>query len=186
MARAYFDVFAGVTSYLDWLSLSEPDRLARVAPLGLGAMKLRTVNGLAEVLHYVALGELSRAQLPAYLANQNGVGPYTAAMVAALHGFAAVPVDTNVDRVGRRVAPEVTPAIWIGEVLEAAAQAGDGDGPPDGNGPIFTAPYMAISMVLDVGAGPCAAGQYPECERCPLMGECWYAQHGKVQRLLPL
>lgn len=175
VAAAYPAIFAGVETARDWLALPEEDRLARVAPLGLPLLKLRAVDGIARVL---VEGPFPEAGLLDWLDGQPGIGPYTAAMVALLWGCQGAPVDTNVDRVGRRVAPDRTPLAWIGEVMEVARGQAV---------PIPWAPaYIAISMVLDVGATVCAAGQLPECERCPLNGCCWYSENGKIQRLLPL
>jgi endonuclease III len=179
VAAAYAGIFAGVQTAQDWLGQPEEARLARVAPLGLPLLKLRAVDGIARVLcDGPFLPEPAIGGLLDKLDAQPGIGPYTAAMVALLLGFPAAPVDTNIDRVGRRVAPDRAPAVWIAEVVAAAA------GMP--SSVALPAPYVAVSMALDVGATVCAAGQLPECERCPLYGRCWYSQKGKIQRLLPL
>jgi len=178
VAEAYTAIFAGVTTAQDWQMLAAEERLRRVAPLGLPVLKQRAVDGIARV---IGGGPFLLSPLPGGLLDkldaEPGIGPYTAAMVALLLGHPGAPVDTNVDRVGRRVAPDRTPTIWIAELTAAAAKSST---------PPWHPPYVAVSMVLDLGATLCAAWHLPECERCPLNGECWYSENGKIQRLLPL
>jgi adenine-specific DNA glycosylase len=180
VAAAYDAIFGDVQVAGDWLVLSEEERFDRVAPLGLPTLKQRAVDGIARVL---TQNPMLLDRFLDLLDRQPGIGPYTAGMVALLMGLPAAPVDTNVDRVGRRVAPDRAPGIWIGELVNAVIPQ-----PPWEQRPAMgeTPGYRLISMVLDVGATVCAAAQLPECERCPLNGRCWYSENGKIQRLLPL
>jgi len=178
VAEMYLTIFAGVTCAQDWLDLPAEERLRRMAPLGLPPLKQRAVDGIARV---VSCGpfmvEPAVGGLLDKLDREPGIVPYIAGMVALLFGNPAAPVDTNIDRVGRRVAPDRTPTIWIAELVAEAERL---------YSPPFPASYLVVSMVLDLGATLCAAGRLPECERCPLNGECWYSEKGKIQRLLPL
>jgi adenine-specific DNA glycosylase len=94
VADHYDRVFRGVWSAGDWACVSR--REARVAPLGLPSAKVAAVDGIAACL-------LVHATTWRDLVTTPGVGPYTAAMVAVLHGHAAAPVDCNVERVVLRV-----------------------------------------------------------------------------------
>jgi adenine-specific DNA glycosylase len=172
VADEYLNIFDGVETASEWMDLGEVEQHHRVAALGLPTLKVRAVNGIARVLLY---RDASRSILDA-LDAQTGIGPYTAGMVATLLGEPAAPVDCNVERVGRRVDPECAPSIWIGELIDRAIGASDGE---TGD---FPAPYRLVSMVLDIGASMCSMVRLPECDRCPLIGTCWHSMHGRMQR----
>ena len=95
-----------------------------------------------------------------------GIGPYTAAAVAAIaFGVPAVPVDGNVERVAARVAaiaaplpgarPEIAAAAaWLGAQPEARARASD-----------------FAQALFDLGATVCTPTS-PACGVCPWAGAC--------------
>lgn len=95
-----------------------------------------------------------------------GIGPYTAAAIAAIaFGVAAVPVDGNVERVMSRLAgiteplPRSKPAI-----AEAARQAGDS--------PAARARASDFAQALfDLGARVCTPTR-PNCLLCPWQSRC--------------
>jgi len=119
-----------------------------------------------------SLDELGGHQA-ADLEARRGVGPYTAAMVALLHGRAAVPVDGNVQRVGARV--DGDPERWIAEVLTEAVQLPSRTGRPPA--------YEVTSAVLDLGALLCKPVQ-ADCSRCPIRPHCQSATKGGAQMAL--
>ncbi len=95
-----------------------------------------------------------------------GIGPYTAAAIAAIaFGAPAVPVDGNVERVMSRLAgiteplPRSKPAIG-----EAALQAGDS---PDAQ----ARSSDFAQALFDLGASICTATK-PNCLLCPWQGRC--------------
>lgn len=102
-----------------------------------------------------------------------GIGPYTWGMVATLLGERAAPVDCNVQRVGQRVCPDLTPDQWIGELMACI------DGKLLSNGIMDT--YVLISTILDVGATLCKIGTAPRCGACPLAHACAFQAAGSRQ-----
>lgn len=156
VAHRYEDTFKGIHRYQDWTSLTLEERIARVAPLGLPVLKEMAVTSLAEAMS----GDSVRPHA-VDLERYRGVGPYTAAMVALLHGRSAVPVDGNVQRVGARV--DGDPERWIADVIASATKMVSASGrPPE---------YEATCAVLDVGALLCKPVR-ADCARCPLLGCC--------------
>jgi A/G-specific adenine glycosylase len=177
VAARYGAIFAGVEhDPREWLALAEGTRNVRVGPLGLPRLKRMAVDS-------VALGLIEGAGSAAAFDGtvpRPGLGPYTSGMVALLLGGEAAPVDCNVQRVAARVAPDVAPAVWLAEVLGALTGVHvPGVGRPDR--------YVAISMLLDVGATVCGPARAPECERCPLRPGCAHARRGRfMQAVLAL
>jgi A/G-specific adenine glycosylase len=158
VARWYGAVFMGIREPEHWLALSELERCERVAALGLASQKFRALDSIAEAL-------IDRSVLwPIAMETYAGVGPYTAGMIGLLHGAHAAPVDTNVERVGRRAAADGDPARWIGELTRAARGcAHSRTGYPPG--------YEAACAVMDIGATRCRP-EGAECTRCPLGNLC--------------
>ena len=99
-----------------------------------------------------------------------GVGPYTARAVAAIaFGRPVGPVDTNVRRVLGRVIAGHGAARDPGEPLPAARLQSLADAVvPAGRPADWTAALM------DIGATLCRPAR-PDCDTCPLAGECRYA-----------
>lgn len=108
-----------------------------------------------------------------------GIGPYTAAAVAAIaFGVPAVPVDGNVERVVSRLfairdaLPGAKPAI-------RAAAEGLGLDPE-----ARARPSDFAQALFDLGAGVCTPG-VPACGVCPLLADCDGRRLG-VQAELPV
>jgi A/G-specific adenine glycosylase len=107
-----------------------------------------------------------------------GIGPYTAAAVAAIaFGEPILPVDGNVERVVARLAAETTPlpqarprlaALAGGFMADAAARARPGD---------------FAQALFDLGATLCTP-RTPACALCPWRGDC-AAQRQGLQAELP-
>ena len=91
-----------------------------------------------------------------------GVGPYTAAAIAAIaYGAATMPVDGNIERVTARLfavrepLPGAKPQIRrLAQTLTPARRAGD-----------------AAQALMDLGASICSVKR-PSCLMCPLKREC--------------
>ncbi len=102
-----------------------------------------------------------------------GIGPYTAAAVAAFaFGAATVPVDSNLARVAARL-------FWLEStgpaLLRAAGDALRPHVPPDRPGDFAQA-------LMDLGAMVCRP-RAPACSSCPLAGACVAARTGRSDAL---
>jgi adenine-specific DNA glycosylase len=169
VAERYAWIFEGVTD-ADSLHRNQERVVERSLTLGLPKIKRPAIESCTEWLVYRG-GPAD----PSWIEGKPGIGEYTWGMLACLGGHAAAPVDCNVIRVAQRVNPEVTPAVWIGEVLDAAvnleAQALAA----------FPNSYVLISGVLDLGARLCRIGAAPRCNECPLKNGCDFAENGARQ-----
>jgi len=96
-----------------------------------------------------------------------GIGPYTAAAVAAIaFGRRAVPVDGNVERVAARYFAVTAPLPGAKAELRRRAE---GLLPAESNGAF---PYGDLAQALmDLGAMVCTPAK-PRCDSCPLAGDC--------------
>lgn len=111
--------------------------------------------------------ETDLAQLP-------GVGPYTAAAVAAIaFGRKATPVDGNIERVTARLFNIGAPLPAAKPEIKARAQAMT----PDGRAGDFA------QAMMDLGATVCLPRR-PRCLVCPLADRC-AARHAGVEADLP-
>jgi A/G-specific adenine glycosylase len=110
---------------------------------------------------------------PAVLRTLPGIGPYTAAAIAAqAYGVPGVAVDGNVRRVGARVLAEPTPtdarvARSLTDLLLAGATR-----PEDA--------FVAEALV-ELGATVCTPRR-PACDACPLRPACRAAAEGEPER----
>lgn len=154
----YPRVFRGVRRAEDWLALTMQERIDRVAPMGLPRTKFWAVTRIAEALVARRHGDGGAVDAER-LVGSAGIGPYTASMVAVLFDRPAVPIDTNVARVGGRAAPAGDFVAWMHDLMCGALAAGPG------------AAYRVTSAVLSIGARTCAIRQ-PACHRCPLSDGC--------------
>lgn len=104
-----------------------------------------------------------------------GIGPYTAAAIAAIaYGAPATPVDGNIERVIARLFAMQRPlpagkeeVRRLARMLTPAERAGD----------------FAQAM-MDLGAGICAPRR-PSCLMCPLERDC-VAHAAGIERMLPM
>lgn len=108
-----------------------------------------------------------------------GIGPYTAAALAAIaFGLPAVPVDGNVRRVIARLhALERTGRALEAEVRRIAARAA--------HEPLFQRrPGDGVQALFDLGALICTP-RAPRCPLCPQRSACRAAQTGRAAALPP-
>jgi A/G-specific adenine glycosylase len=173
---------------------------ARVAPAYVGFLEaFPSVEALAAapradvlrawgVLGYprraVALSEAARAIVrdhdgrvpdePDVLRTLPGVGPYTAAAVAALgYGRPVAALDTNVRRVTARAVLGTEPHLLPGPDLEAAAARWLGP----------RRPGDALQALMDLGRTVCRPA--PRCPVCPLAQSCRFRADGVVPERAP-
>lgn len=151
------------------------DLVETIRPGGLAQQKApRIKKALAAVgerspdwdLDFLQGMELDQAR--AWLRNLPGVGPKTAACVLLFAlGLPAMPVDTHVERVAKRLGliPEKMTADRAHEALEALVAPAD-----------F---YRFHMLLIKHGRRTCIARR-PACERCPLSPDCPSAAVGSV------
>lgn len=156
--RCYDAVFDGIATPEDWLELTEHRRATRLESLNLGKSKRKAIDSIAQaMLDGVTLWPVA---LERYL----NLGSYTAGMIGLLYGAEAVPVNAEIERVGKRAANDGAPARWVRDLVRASRGCGYSH---TGRAPA----YEAVCAVLDVGATMCL----PEaiaCHRCPLNSLC--------------
>ncbi len=145
-----------------------PDEVvATIQPGGLAAQKAPRIQAILRAVEERSPGwdlEFLRAMpledARAWLRALPGVGPKTAACVLLFAlGLPAMPVDTHVERVSRRLAliPERLDAARAHDALEALVDP--------------AAYYRFHMLLIKHGRRTCIARR-PACERCPLAPEC--------------
>jgi A/G-specific adenine glycosylase len=158
----YYENF--LTRFPDVAALAAADEHAVMAAwAGLGYYaRARNLHACAKEV--VARGGFPRE--PEALSELPGIGPYTAAAIAAIaFGFPVVPVDGNVERVAARVfgidapLPGAKPAI-----RQAAALLGRDDAARD-------RPSDFAQALFDLGATICTPAT-PACALCPWLSAC--------------
>jgi A/G-specific adenine glycosylase len=147
----YYERF--LSAFPDFSSLAKAER-DEVLRLWEGLGYYRRAERLHELARAVVRhhgGVLPSAQED--LLRLPGIGPYTAAAVRAFaFGLPGAPVDANVRRVLRRLAPEED-AHALCEALMAVD------------------PFSVGQALMDLGAGVCRARR-PRCEACPWRDAC--------------
>jgi endonuclease-3 len=167
--RAYRQLQAMYPSWEDVLDASEDELYEAIKPAGLGRIKApRIQHTLRETLRRRGelrldfLADLPLAESKSWLTSLAGIGPKTAACVLMFAlGKPALPVDTHVHRVSRRlglIGPKVS-ADQAHAQLEAAL-------PPE------TVLEFHVDMIQH-GRRVCHA-QRPRCEACVLRDLCDY------------
>ena len=170
--RAYRMLRAKYASWEDVLSAPLPELYEVIKPAGLGNIKAPRIQG---TLHAILerrgelsldfLDELPLDQGKRWLTSLDGIGPKTAACVLLFAlGKPALPVDTHVHRVARRLGliGRKVSADQAHALLEAAL-------PPE-------AIYPFHVDMIQHGRLVCHA-QRPRCAACPLSDLCdYYAQ----------
>ncbi len=135
--------------------------MERWAGLGYYA-RARNLHRAARVIVDERGGKFPRSA--AQWARLPGVGPYTAAAIAAIaFDEPVLPVDTNVARVLIRLHAIDRP--WRDALAEIRRRARDFRPPPGIAGDLAEA-------LMDLGSGPCVARGMPDCRVCPLAARC--------------
>lgn len=167
----YFDRF--VANWPDFAALAaadDADVMAAWAGLGYYS-RARNLLKCARVVVAEQDGQLPRTA--AQLARLPGIGPYTAAAIAAIaFGERAAVVDANVERVAARLFAIETPLPAAKPAIRAAV---DAITPADRPGDFAQA-------MMDLGAGICAV-RSPQCPLCPLRSHCAAHKTGLAQAL---
>ena len=137
---------------------------ARARNLHAGAKALAALNRFPDTVE--ALGKIP------------GIGPYTAAAVAAIaFGVPVVPTDGNVERVAARIHAEATPLPGAKRKLDALAQRWMEQ--PSAR----ARPSDFAQALFDLGATICTPKR-PACALCPWQGGC-AAQAAGIAEALP-
>lgn len=157
-------------TFPSWRAIAEAPQEAVVAAIqggGLAQQKAPRIQAILRAigersddwdLEFFAEMELEEAR--AWLRALPGVGPKTAACVLLFAlGRPAMPVDTHVERVSKRLAliPEKATAEQAHELLEALVDPDD---------------YYRFHMLLIKHGRRLCVARRPLCERCPLEPEC--------------
>jgi endonuclease-3 len=169
--RAFMRLLARFPTWQEVMQAPEDALADAIAVGGLANRKAPRIKAaLAEVLQRRGsfdlgfLKEMPVAEAKAWLRSLPGVGPKTAACVLLFAlGMPAMPVDTHVHRVARRLGlvPAAASAEKAHEVLEALLA-------PDEIYPLHV-------LLIRHGRRLCRA-QQPLCGRCPLASGCLYAR----------
>ena len=175
VARSYYERW--LQRFPDLRALAdaaENDVLSAWAGLGYYA---RARNLIACARQVVGLGGFPRTV--AGLQTLPGIGPYTAAAIAAIaFGVPVVPIDGNVERVMARLRAIALPLPAAKPAIRAAAEALGAD-------PAARArPSDFAQALFDLGATICTPTS-PACALCPLREGC-AARRANVQTTLPL
>jgi len=156
--------------YPSWEAIAEaplPELVATIRGGGLAQQKapriqsiLQAVRGRSPDWNLGFLEEMDLAAARTWLRSLPGVGPKTAACVLLFAlGRPAMPVDTHVERVAKRLAliPAKLSAEQAHDALEAIVE------PPD---------YYPFHMLLIKHGRRLCNARRPLCGRCPLEPEC--------------
>ena len=164
--RAFVQLLRRYPSWAAIASALEEDVIATIQGGGLAQQKgpriraiLRAVGERSPKWDLEFLREMPLEEARAWLRALPGVGPKTAACVLLFAlGRPAMPVDTHVERVSKRLGliPEKLTADQAHVALEALVQPED---------------YYRFHMLLIKHGRRTCAARRPACERCPLV-EC--------------
>ena len=103
-----------------------------------------------------------------------GIGPYTAAAIAAIaFNRKAAPVDGNIERVLARIHADTTPMPELKKPVKRACEALVPD----------SRPGDFVQAMMDLGAGICTPKR-PNCPACPWQQHC-LAHHQGIAETLP-
>ena len=165
--RAFADLRAAVPTWDAAVSIPAPALADIIRSGGLANQKAPRIQAILREIHareggysLASLSDLSDARARAYLTSLPGVGPKTAAVVLSFAlGRDALPVDTHVHRVTRRlgIIPAKASAERADRILHEIV--------PDG---LRTPIHVAF---IRLGREICKAPT-PRCRRCPLSDLC--------------
>ncbi|MGB5078341.1 MAG: A/G-specific adenine glycosylase [Sphingorhabdus sp.] len=155
-------------SFAALAAADQADVMAEWAGLGYYA-RARNLVACARVIVLEHGGHMPSTE--AQLLGLPGIGPYTAAAIAAIaFGKRAVVVDANIERVTARLFGIDTPLPAAKSKIRAATESIT---------PMENVGDFAQAM-MDLGAGLCAARK-PNCEPCPILGYCAAGQTGTAE-----
>jgi A/G-specific adenine glycosylase len=166
---AYFQKFTQIwPDFAALAAANDADVMAAWAGLGYYA-RARNLLKCARVVVAEHAGRLPETE--AALLKLPGIGPYTAAAIAAIaFGQRAVVVDANVERVVSRLFAISTPLPQSKPLIRAATDRIT----PDGRAGDFA------QAMMDLGAGICSV-RAPSCLICPLAFACDAARLGNPE-----
>ena len=157
-------------TYPSWSAIADAppdDVVAAIKGGGLAQQKapriqaiLRAVRERSPTFELVFLATVPLEDARAWLRSLPGVGPKTAACVLLFAlGRPAMPVDTHVERVAKRLGliPGSTTPEQAHDLLEALVDPGD---------------YYRLHMLLIKHGRRLCAARRPRCEECPLEPDC--------------
>ncbi len=159
MIERFFKLFPNPET----LAIAGPDLELTLRPLGFATQRAGQLRALGD-----RLGDPNGPDLGRSWADMPGIGPYSSGMVeGALGAQGAVAVDTNIARIIERVygvkpshaEARKSPNIWS---FVAALTKGS------------KSAIRVLWALLDLAAIVCKVG-VPDCEACPLRGQCEYA-----------
>ena len=168
-----------IRAYPSWQALAEAptaDVIATIQGGGLAQQKgpriqaiLRAVEERSPGWDLRFLEEVPLEEARAWLRSLPGVGPKTAACVLLFAlGRPAMPVDTHVERVSKRLGliPAKATAEQAHQLLEALVDPDD---------------YYRFHMLLIKHGRRICAARRPLCERCPLAADCPASRLGAAE-----
>ncbi|MCQ8903295.1 MAG: endonuclease III [Methanothrix sp.] len=169
--RAFEQLKSRFRSYTELLDASEKEIADAIRPGGLADIKAARIRGTLERLRedfgsvdLSALKKMSPEEARSYLTSIPGIGPKTAS-VLMLFGFGmpAMPVDTHVYRVSRRIGlvPENASIAETQRILEEIT-------PPE--------KYLSLHINLIRHGRLVCRARNPLCGKCEVSGLCRYMQ----------
>lgn len=173
--RAFVQLLRRYRSWAEVMTAPEDEVAAAIAVGGLARQKapriqaaLRAIAERSPDWDLAFLRELPLEEARRWLRSLPGVGPKTAACVLLFAlGRPAMPVDTHVERVAKRlgIVPEKASAEAAHELLEAWVDPSD---------------YYAFHMSLIKHGRRICTARAPRCGECPLADSCSAFQQGAV------
>lgn len=174
--RAFEQLKSRFSSYNEILNASEEEIADAIRPGGLADIKAARIKGALERLRedfgsvdLSPLQKMSPEEARSYLTSIPGVGPKTAS-VLMLFGFnmPAMPVDTHVYRVSRRIGlvPENASIAQTQIILEEITPREK---------------YLSLHINLIRHGRLVCRARNPLCERCEVRGLCRYMQTRREQ-----
>ncbi len=174
--RAFEQLKSRFRSYDEILDASEDEIADAIRPGGLADIKAARIKGALERLRedfgsvdLSPLQRMSPEEVRSYLTSIPGIGPKTAS-VLMLFGFKmpAMPVDTHVYRVSRRIGlvPENASIEEVQRILEEITPREK---------------YLSLHINLIRHGRLVCRARNPLCERCELAGLCRYMQAQRKQ-----
>lgn len=169
--RAFDRLKSRFGSYTEILNASEEEIADAIRPGGLADMKAARIRGALERLRrdfgsldLSPLEKMSAEDARGYLTSIPGIGPKTASVIMLFgFGMPAMPVDTHVYRVSRRIGlvPENASIEEAQRILEEITPREK---------------YLSLHINLIRHGRLVCRARNPLCERCELRGLCRYMQ----------